>query len=100
MRITMVVLDILEAIDTADPAPSWGLQLCQDTGYGTGTVYPALDRLLAAGWIRDEWEDQAGLDRPARRYYRITEEGRACYRQAIAERAARIAARQAREVTV
>ncbi len=96
MRITIVTLDIFEAIDGARPhAPAWGLQLCRDTGYGTSTVYPALDRLLKAGWIRDEWENPAPADRPRRRFYLATEEGQAAQRQVIAERAAR---REARDV--
>jgi PadR family transcriptional regulator PadR len=96
MRITMVVMDVFEAIEGAPPhAPAWGLRLCQDTGYGTGTIYPALGRLLKAGWIRDEWETPAPADRPRRRFYRATEEGRAAWRQAVA---ARVARREAREI--
>lgn len=89
-RMTMAVLDILATIQ-AFPAhdPAWGLTICAWTGYGTSTVYPALDRLLKAGWIADRWEEPQPADRPRRRYYEITEEGRAAYGQAVAERAAR-----------
>lgn len=41
---------ILEAIHTADQAPST-LAICKATGYGSGSVYPILERLLLAGWI-------------------------------------------------
>lgn len=92
----MIVMDVFEAIDGAPAhAPAWGLQLCQHTGYGTGTVYPALDRLLKAGWISDEWETPAPADRPRRRFYRATEEGRTAWQQSVATRAAR---RKAREI--
>ena len=51
----MDVLDVLTNSPSDDPA--WGLRLCEVTGYGTGTIYPALDRLMKAGWITDHWED-------------------------------------------
>ena len=90
IRVSMVVLDILDAIGSAPPGdPAWGLRLCEQTGYGGGTVYPALDKLLRAGWIADEWEEPQPADRPRRRYYRITDDGRQAYREALAAREAR-----------
>lgn len=47
---------------------------------GTGSLYAGLQRLMADGLI-DESEGEPGADR-RRRYYAITEDGRAC---AIAE---------------
>jgi PadR family transcriptional regulator PadR len=90
IRVSMVVLDILDAI-AATPAddPAWGLRLCNQTGYSTGTVYPALDKLLKAQWITDRWEEPQPADRPRRRYYSLTDDGRAAYRQALAARQAR-----------
>ena len=35
----MDVLDVLTNSPSDDPA--WGLRLCEVTGYGTGTIYPA-----------------------------------------------------------
>jgi PadR family transcriptional regulator PadR len=94
-RMTMAILDILDAVISAPPdSPAWGLKLCEETGYGTSTVYPALDRLMKARWIADRWEEPAPADRPRRRYYEITEEGRATYEQAMRERATRQAARR------
>ena len=93
-RMTMVVLDILDAMISAPPDdPTWGLKLCEDTGYGTGTVFPALKRMLEAGWITDRWEEPAPADRPRRRYYSITGDGRGAYEQVVRERALRKAAR-------
>ena len=72
-----MILDILDVLANAQPDyPVWGLRLCEQTGYGTGTVYPALDRLLKAGWIADKWEDPPPPDRPRRRFYEITTTGR------------------------
>lgn len=90
VRITAVVLDVLDVLANSPPGKlAWGLSLCEMTGYGTGTMYPALDRLLKAGWIEDKWEDSPGEGRPRRRYYLITSTGRAAYRDAVADRARR-----------
>jgi PadR family transcriptional regulator, regulatory protein PadR len=90
VRITMVVADLLDVIMSA-PAdnPVWGLRICEQTGHGSGTVYPALDRLLKGGWIADRWESPAPTDRPRRRFYSITAAGREEYATALASRASR-----------
>ena len=90
LRVTMVILDVLDVLMSAPPDdPVWGLKLCEQTGHGSGTIYPALDRLLQAGWIEDRWEEPAPADRPRRRYYSVSADGRAAYREAVAARAAR-----------
>ncbi|HVS65046.1 MAG TPA: PadR family transcriptional regulator [Thermoanaerobaculia bacterium] len=43
----------------------------------SGTLYTALQRLLEAGWIEDAPPPDAAAVDPRRRYYRITELGRA-----------------------
>ena len=86
----MAVLDILEVIQAFPPHdPAWGLTICGWTGYSTGTVYPALDRMLKAGWISDRWEEPQPMDRPRRRFYSLTEHGRAAWQEALAVRKAR-----------
>ena len=93
IRVSMVVLDILDAIGSAPPDdPPWGLRLCGQTDHGSGTVYYALDKLLRAGWITDRWEEPQPPDRPRRRYYSLTTDGRAAYAEALAAREARRAA--------
>jgi DNA-binding PadR family transcriptional regulator len=87
IRLTAVIMDILDVLTNApSDSPAWGLQLCEQTGYGTGTVYPALDRLMKAGWIGDHWEDPPPEDRPRRRFYEITSTGRQMYADALRER--------------
>jgi PadR family transcriptional regulator PadR len=87
---TMVIMDVFDVLMSAPPDdPPWGLKICEQTGHGTGTIYPALDRMLGAGFIEDRWEDPAPADRPRRRYYAITSAGRAAYRETVAARAAR-----------
>lgn len=84
IRLTAVILDVLDVL-TNSPSddPAWGLQLCKVTGYGTGTIYPALDRLMKAGWITDHWEDPPPADRPPRRFYEMTSTGREQYATAL-----------------
>jgi DNA-binding PadR family transcriptional regulator len=90
IRLTAVIMDVLDVITSSPPgSPAWGLRLCEQTGYGTSTIYPALDRLMKAGWISDHWEDPPPADRPPRRYYEVTSAGRAAYHEALAARAAR-----------
>lgn len=55
-------------LDAPADDPAYGLRICETTGYGTGSVYPALNKLMKAGWITDRWEDM-GDDRPRRRFY-------------------------------
>lgn len=58
----------------------WGFELSRLSGLAAGTIYPILQRLAAAGWVVSRWEDQAVAEadgRPARRYHRLTVEGRA-----------------------
>lgn len=57
IRLTAVIMDVLDVlINSPSYDPTWGFRRCEVTGYGTGTIYPALDRLLKAGWITDRWE--------------------------------------------
>jgi DNA-binding PadR family transcriptional regulator len=83
---TASVLKVMAAL-LADPAADrYGLQLMQDTGLPSGTLYPILVRLERAGWVESRWEetDPAAEGRPARRYYRLTAEGAAEARREVA----------------
>ena len=71
----------------------YGLYVIERTGLSSGTVYPALRRLKAAGLLTGAWEEEErahGAGRPARRYYRVTKAGEA----ALAEARERIHAQQ------
>jgi DNA-binding PadR family transcriptional regulator len=78
-RITASVLKVLAALLAAGSGERYGLQLMQDTGLPSGTLYPILVRLERAGWVESQWEqiDPAAEGRPSRRYYRLTGEGAA-----------------------
>jgi len=87
---TMIVMDILDVVMSAPPdSPAWGLMICEATGHGPSSIYPALERLLKASLIDDEWEEPQPEDRPRRRYYTVTGAGRAAYREAATARAGR-----------
>ncbi|WP_229398828.1 PadR family transcriptional regulator [Micromonospora okii] len=64
---------------------SYGYQLAQAldaAGIGPiqgGTLYPVLLRLQRTGLVTAQWRE--GAAGPARKYYRITEDGRAALRQ-------------------
>ena len=56
----------------------YGFDIMAETGLGSGTIYPALDRLESLGFATSEWEDARVAQaekRPPRRYYRITPDG-------------------------
>ena len=84
---TATVLDVLSLLAAAKPdCPEWGLSICKKAGYGTGTVYPVLERLLTAGLITSFWEDPQPADRPRRRYFELTEQGLSALRLEWEER--------------
>ncbi len=65
----------------ADPEDQhwYGARLIEATGLRSGTLYPILARMAAAGWLDgSRWEstDPRSLERPARHYYTVTAAGR------------------------
>ena len=51
-------------------------------------MYPLLQWMLDEGWLTDGWEDQARTGRakrPPRRYYELTDAGKAALGAVIAE---------------
>jgi DNA-binding PadR family transcriptional regulator len=64
----------------------YGFDIADRTGLQTGTVYPALRRLEALGFVRSSWESEKIArreQRPARRYYEITTTGAAALEVAV-----------------
>lgn len=68
---------VLGAIESGD---GYGFSVMEITGLPSGTVYPAMRRMERDGLIVSHWEEapvaEAG-QRPPRRYYRLTDDGRA-----------------------
>ncbi len=77
LRMTTSVLKVVAALLAEAETERYGLQLMQDTGLPSGTLYPILVRLERAGWVASRWEDvdPVAEGRPTRRYYRLTGEG-------------------------
>ncbi|HKF22568.1 MAG TPA: helix-turn-helix transcriptional regulator [Candidatus Angelobacter sp.] len=57
----------------------YGFDIMEITGLPSGTIYPALRRLERDALIHGNWENKRsafGQERPRRRYYRLTREGK------------------------
>ena len=56
---------------------NYGFDIMERTGLKSGSVYPVLRRLEQSGLIHSKWETSAAQDlqRPQRRYYRLTRAG-------------------------
>ena len=57
----------------------YGFDIMEATGLPSGSVYPALRRMERDALAEGSWENEAKAfreDRPARRYYKITREGK------------------------
>jgi PadR family transcriptional regulator PadR len=75
---------VLQAISEGS---RYGFDIIEATGLPSGTVYPALRRLEAAGCLDSDWEDRKEAEaegRPPRCYYRLTPAGQALLAEAVA----------------
>lgn len=61
-----------------------GYGIASDTGLKSGTLYPILIRLADRGLVEACWEDEQPAGRPRRHLYRLTSEGLATARAALA----------------
>jgi PadR family transcriptional regulator PadR len=78
MRLTHALVQVTLALMDDATGRHWGYDLSRRAGVRSGSLYPVLDRMLAAGWLEDGWEDPEEVSgrRPRRRYYRLTDTGR------------------------
>jgi DNA-binding PadR family transcriptional regulator len=66
-------------LQTIGSGYAYGFDIMEITGLPSGTIYPALRRLEKDAFILGNWESKrsvSGQDRPRRRYYRLTPEGK------------------------
>ena len=79
---TLCVLGVLEA----DPA-CWrhGYLIAKETGLQSGTLYPVLIRLSERHLLEARWDDEQPAGRPRRHLYRLTPDGLATARAALAQ---------------
>jgi PadR family transcriptional regulator PadR len=77
IRISLQTLKVLEAFLENPSVPLSGADVHQRCGMASGTLYPILLRLEAAGWFVSKWEaiDPSSAGRPRRRLYRLTSTG-------------------------
>ena len=76
---------ILTAIKSGN---RFGLEIIENTGLTSGTVYPTLGRLTDRGFLVGQWEPETEAreeGRPPRRYYEITPDGHTALTKAVAE---------------
>lgn len=75
MRVTYPTAIVLLAVSRG---VAYGFDIMDTTGLQSGTVYPILRRLEAAGLVRSRWEAVTSArdeQRPPRRYYQVTGAG-------------------------
>jgi PadR family transcriptional regulator PadR len=100
-RMTLQTQAVLAQMLQGPTEEHYGLELAKAASLSSGTIYPILARLEAAGWITSAWEDidEAKAGRRARRYYRLTGEGERAARAVLHSTSERLdfkAGRQAR----
>jgi PadR family transcriptional regulator, regulatory protein PadR len=73
---TPALLSIAEVLLQQPGERHWGYDLSRQTQVKSGSLYPILRRMLAAGWLSDGWEDPMLVQgRPPRRFYVLTTPG-------------------------
>ncbi len=78
MRTTHALVQLAAALMAAPGDQHWGYQLSKASGVRSGAMYPRLTSMLEEGWLADGWESQEEAGgRPPRRYYTLTEKGKA-----------------------
>lgn len=77
LRMTTTTKAVLRELAATDGL--CGADIATSTDIGTGTVYPILRRLEGARLVKSRWEDHrtAPPGQPLRRFYTLTEAGRA-----------------------
>ena len=77
VRMSLQTLKILELFLENPSELQSGADLHQRCGIASGTLYPILLRLEAAGWFISQWEsiNPSSAGRPRRRLYRLTASG-------------------------
>jgi DNA-binding PadR family transcriptional regulator len=73
-------------LQTISSGYNYGFDIMEVTGLPSGTVYPTLRRLEQQELIKSSWETEhtAFADqRPARRYYRLTRDGKEALGNAV-----------------
>jgi len=90
VRVTVPVLQVIDLLLAESGRDDWfALEICRQTGLGSGTVAQILFRLQDWGWVGSRWEDATEAHRqgrPRRRFYHLTGQGAAAARQVLRQR--------------
>ena len=87
VRLTQPTLKVLRFLLEKPREGRSGAEMSKATKVGSGTLYPMLARLEAAGWLTSEWEaiDPSEAGRPRRRFYKLTALGQNSTRVALSD---------------
>src|SRR5690349_11372309 len=87
IRVSRNALRVLKTMIEKPRTPFSGADLARELSLGSGTLYPLLQRLEDAGWLKSEWEqvEPSEAGRPRRRHYRLTGHGQTNAVKALAE---------------
>jgi PadR family transcriptional regulator, regulatory protein PadR len=87
VRISRPMLKVLKVMIEKPQIAHSGAEIARAADIGSGTLYPLLQRLENAGWMKSEWEnvDPAQVGRPRRRLYKLTGQGQTEAVKALAE---------------
>ncbi|MEV5107988.1 PadR family transcriptional regulator [Streptomyces massasporeus] len=86
-HLTPAMVRIIQAYLEDPETPLFATELMKAANVGSGSLYPALTRMEAEGWIVQEIEDidPKKEGRPARHYFRMTGKGALEAHQALVE---------------
>ena len=76
-QITLQTLKVLTVLVSDPLGEHYGLEIAEQAGLKSGTIYPILVRLEKHRWVTSNWEqiDPVAAGRRPRRYYRLSPYG-------------------------
>ena len=84
VRVTKPTLKVAAYLSDLKGASTWGLQICAETGLGSGSVYSVLDRFEGYGWVESYWEEDNSRRGARRRLYKVTTLGKGSLKELVA----------------
>ena len=87
VRVTKPTLKVAAYLSDLKGASTWGLQICAETGLGSGSVYSVLDRFEGYGWVESYWEEDNSRRGARRRLYKVTTLGKGSLKELVADHA-------------
>lgn len=88
VRVTKPTLKVAAYLSDLKGASTWGLQICAETGLGSGSVYSVLDRFEGYGWVESYWEEDNSRRGARRRLYKVTTLGKGSLKELVTDHAA------------